>query len=186
MRGLVKAIDMSSYWTGRICSWLVVAIILVIFYEVVSRYFFNEPTLWSYDMAYYLGGSFLVLGACYVMLVGGNVRIDPFYAKFPRKVQLWIDIIFTVGIFLPLWGIVTPRAWKMLIIAVERGQRASVGYWYPILWPIRLTIALGLTLLLIAGISWLIKLIYELRTGKELRTGYEMRSEVHFRPEELK
>lgn len=162
-----------SYWTGRISSWLAVALILTIFYEVVSRYFFNAPTIWAFDMAYYLGGSFIVLGACYVTLVKGHVRIDVLSMRFPRKVQLWIDTIFTVVLFLPLWGFVIYRAWKMFIIAVERGQKSDLTYWYPPIWPLRLTIALGLTLLVLAGVSWLIKSVYELRRGKELGTGLE-------------
>lgn len=170
---ILQALDLSSYWAGRIFSWLCLAIILVIFYEVISRYFFNAPTFWGYDIAFYLGASFLVLGVCYVTLVKGHVRIDVLSMRFPRKLRLWIDIVFTVVLFLPLWGIVTQRGWKMFIIAWTRGQTSDLGYWYPPLWPVRLTVAVGLTLLLIAGISWLIKTIYELRTGKEVQTGLE-------------
>ncbi|MFC1992182.1 TRAP transporter small permease subunit [Chloroflexota bacterium] len=173
IRNILYGLDLSSYWTGRIFSWLAIAIIVNIFYEVIARYFFDAPTLWGYDMAYYLGGSFITLGACYVTLVKRHVRIDVFYMRFPRKIQLWIDTIFTVVFFSPLWVALTYISWKRFAIAVKSGELSIVGFWYPPLWPIRLTVALGMTLFVIAGISWLIKTIYELRTGSEIQTGLE-------------
>lgn len=173
IRGFLRVIDTLSYWTGGVIRWLGVAIIVTIFYEVVARYVFNAPTFWSYDMAYFLGASYMMLAGCYVTLVKGHVRIDALFARFPRKLQLWIDTVLTVVMFFPLWIMVTPRAWKAFIKAWTIGETSSITRWYAPLWPVRLIIALGLTLLLLAGISWFIKTIYELRTGKELRSGME-------------
>lgn len=173
IRTLVRGLDLLSYWSGRVFCWLVVAIIVSISYEVVARYFFNAPTFWSYDMAYYLGGSFLLLGACYVTLVKGHVRIDVFSMRFPPKLRLWIEIIFTLIFFMPLWGFLIKFSWSKFALAWKIGELSDVGFWMPIIWPIRLTVALGITLLFLANISWLIKCIYELKTGNELHVGLE-------------
>ena len=174
IRGLVRACDLTSYWTSRTASWIVLAIIFAIAYEVVTRYFFRYANFWAYDTAWYLGATFIVLGGCYVTLVSGHVRIDVLSTRFPRKLRLWIEVIFIVIFFMPLWSILTKKGWELFHRAVEKGEVSELTYWWPPLWPVRLTVALGLTLLLIAGVSWLIKTIYELRTGKELRSGLEV------------
>jgi TRAP-type mannitol/chloroaromatic compound transport system permease small subunit len=68
----------------------------------------------------------------------------------------------------------THQGWRLLVRAIERKEVSELSYWWPPLWPVRLTVALGITFLLIAAISWIIKCIYELRTGKELKSGLEV------------
>ncbi|MFC1993616.1 TRAP transporter small permease subunit [Chloroflexota bacterium] len=172
-RRILRIFDLTSYWSGQLFSWLVLGIVFVLFYEVITRYFFDSPNKWSYDMGYYIGGSFVALGLCYVTLNKGHVRIDLFYMRFSRKVQLWVDIIFTLCFFFPIWGIFTRVSWQKFFFAIKTGEVSDYGYWYPPFWPIRLSVAIGMTLLMIAGLSWLIKSICELRTGEVEKTGLE-------------
>ena len=171
---IVRCLDYPSLWTSRIISWLVLGIMFTLSFEVITRYFFAKANFWAYDAAWYSGATFIVMGGCFVMLLNGNVRIDIISMRFSRKAFLWIETVFFFIFFMPLWGMMTYRGWALLVRAIARNEVSDVSYWWPPLWPVRLTIALGITFLLLAAISWIIKCIYELRTGKELKSGLEV------------
>ncbi len=51
MQGLLIVIDKVNTWVGKAFSWSIVAMTLVIVYEVFSRYVFSAPTSWAYDVS---------------------------------------------------------------------------------------------------------------------------------------
>ena len=58
--GLVKAItllEIPSVLVGKLGAWLILPMVGALVYEVVSRYIFNAPTIWAYDITYILAGA---------------------------------------------------------------------------------------------------------------------------------
>jgi len=166
MRAIVKivgAIDWFTERVGRIVSVLILALIISMTYEVAARYLFNAPTKWSYDLSYMIGDSMMLLGTSYALLHGAHVRVDLLYERFPDKVKRLVDTILICGIFLPLVGILTHRAFRQALVALERGTRSDFGIWMPLMWPFRFALAIGFALLLTAGISWLLKCVIGLK-----------------------
>ena len=47
-------------------------------YEVIARYVFHAPTVWSYDVTYMLYGALFMLGAAYALHKGAHIRTDFF------------------------------------------------------------------------------------------------------------
>ena len=69
-----------------VVAWLIIPMVLALTFEVVSRYLFNAPTLWAYDMTFMLYGSFFMLGAAFTLQRRGHVRSDSCYADWsPRR-----------------------------------------------------------------------------------------------------
>ena len=73
---LSRHLDQIAIWSGRLAAWLILPMVLSLCYEVVSRYVFNAPTQWAYDMTFMLYGSFFMLGAAYTLQRKGHVRTD--------------------------------------------------------------------------------------------------------------
>ena len=65
MKHLIKMIDLTSEYSGRLASLLCLAIVGSLTYETIARYTFNAPTSWSYDMTSMLFGAIAVLGLAY-------------------------------------------------------------------------------------------------------------------------
>jgi TRAP-type mannitol/chloroaromatic compound transport system permease small subunit len=61
----VRAIDRFAELCGVAVAWLMVPLIVAVVYEVVARYAFAAPTLWSFDVTYMLYGAIFMLGAAY-------------------------------------------------------------------------------------------------------------------------
>ncbi|MGZ8203425.1 MAG: TRAP transporter small permease subunit, partial [Burkholderiales bacterium] len=59
---VVRAIDRFTDTTGTWVAWLNLPLVLVVCYEVIARYAFSAPTLWSFDLTYMLYGTIFMLG----------------------------------------------------------------------------------------------------------------------------
>ncbi|MDP6577305.1 MAG: TRAP transporter small permease subunit [Dehalococcoidales bacterium] len=166
--GILKGLDYLVDRTGRVMAWLVVLIILTMTYEVVSRYVFDAPTFWSFDITYMLGAVLFLFSAPSVLLHRGHVRVDLFYARFSTKLKTLIDVVLTPLLFFPALGILTQQAWRAAFRALEVGETSMFGIWEPTTIPLRFAIALGFSLLSLAGICWFLRGILLLSTRKEL------------------
>jgi len=81
MKKIVQIIDSISEIAGQIVKYLLITLIIVLCYEVVSRYVFNNPTIWALETSKMLMGTFGACGWAYTYLHEGHVRVDVFYSR---------------------------------------------------------------------------------------------------------
>ena len=94
--------------------------------------------------------------------------MDFFYNKWSVRHKALVDCIMYVFLFFPahLWFL--KIGWEFFYDAFEKGERAIMSPWMPIIWPMKFAIPLGLTLLLIQGVSETLKAYYRFKTNKDL------------------
>ena len=102
LKAAIRRVDWFIDRSGKALSWLVLAFVLTMAYEVIARYVFNAPTVWSYDISYMLGGGMIVLGGAYLILHDGHVRIDVVYGRLSTRQRLITDIVLWFVLFLPM------------------------------------------------------------------------------------
>lgn len=168
IRSAVRAIDWFIGRTGLVLRWLTLAFVLTMGYEVIARYVFNAPTVWSYDVSYMLGGGMIVLGGAYLILREGHVRIDTFYGRLTTRQQLVLDIILCLLCFFPMVVILAKSSLHYAYRAWIFDEVSGIGIWRPPLFPFRATIFVAWCLVGIAGISWVTRNVVRLITGREL------------------
>jgi TRAP-type mannitol/chloroaromatic compound transport system permease small subunit len=165
---IVRAVDRFTDVTGTWVAWLIVPLVLAVSYEVVARYGFDAPTIWSYDVAYMLYGTIFMLGAAYALLRGAHIRTDFFFEKWSIRTRGVIDSIAYLVFFFPsllmFFFVTGDEAWY----AFRIGEVSEQTPWRPILWPFKAVIPLTCLLLMIQGVSETIKSLYAARTGVEL------------------
>ncbi|WP_246272789.1 TRAP transporter small permease subunit [Oricola thermophila] len=100
--------DIVSLVCSRLAMIATAAIVVVMFYEVVSRYVFQKPTLWANELSLWIAGFVFLLSGLYAMQQRSHIRIYVVYDLFPRRLQQLSDIasviliwVFTV---LLIWG----------------------------------------------------------------------------------
>ena len=164
----IRTIDGFTDWTGTIISWLSIPLVLGVAWEVAARYLFNAPTVWAYDMTYMLYGSLFMLGAAYALHKGAHIRTDFFWEKFSVRRKGWIDTISYVVFFFPSLAMLLLISWHEFSYAFQINETSDQTPWRPVLWPFKFVVPLACVLLLIQGVSELIKSIYMWRTGVEL------------------
>lgn len=161
----IRVIDAFTDWWGKIVCWLILPMVLGLTYEVIARYGFNAPTIWAFDMTYMLYGSLFMLGAAYALHKGGHIRTDMLYEKYSDRKKGWVDAIayllfFFPGLLLVFFSSID-EAWHAWLI-MERSEQTA---WRPILAPFKTVVPLTALLLLIQGVSELLKALWAARTG---------------------
>jgi TRAP-type mannitol/chloroaromatic compound transport system permease small subunit len=161
----VRAIDKFTDVTGIWIAWLNVPLVAAVSYEVIARYAFNAPTIWSFDVTYMLYGTIFMLGAAYALHKGAHIRTDFFYEKWSDRTRGMVDSISYIVFFFP----------SLIMLFIASGNEAWYAYtikemseqtpWRPILWPYKTVVPLTCVLLMIQGVSELIKSAYAWRTG---------------------
>ncbi|MBI2554268.1 MAG: TRAP transporter small permease subunit [Candidatus Rokubacteria bacterium] len=158
---IVAAIDRLSTATGWLAGWLIVPMTLGVAYEVVARYAFNAPTKWAASLTYMLYGAQFMLAAAYTLLKGGHIRTDVFYERWSAKTRAIIDAMSYVFFFFPgmlfvlyAGAVLAREAWEI---------RERAGAWP--LYPLKAVIPLTAALLMLQGLSELIKCARVIRGG---------------------
>jgi TRAP-type mannitol/chloroaromatic compound transport system permease small subunit len=165
---LVRAIDRFTDLTGTLVAWLNVPLVAVVAYEVIARYVFGAPTIWSFDLTYMFYGAIFMLGAAYALHKGAHIRTDFFFEQWSVRTRGLIDSIAYLGFFFPSLIIFLVVTWGEGWYAFSIGEVSEQTPWRPILWPYKMVIPLACFLLLIQGISETIKSVYAARTGVEM------------------
>src|SRR5947199_3810096 len=99
----VRVIDRFTDTTGMWLAWLNIPLVAAVAYEVIARYAFNAPTIWSFDVTYMLYGTIFMLGAAYALHKGAHIRTDFFYENWSPKTKGIVDSIsYRVFFFPPL------------------------------------------------------------------------------------
>jgi TRAP-type mannitol/chloroaromatic compound transport system permease small subunit len=156
--------DMIGLWV----AWLNVPLVLAVSYEVVARYFFNAPTIWVFDVTYMLYGTIFMLGAAYALHKGAHIRTDFFFESWSTRTKGVIDSVAYLALFFPsliLFLVVSSEEGWYAFVINETSEQTP---WRPILWPFKWVIPLTCILLLIQGVSEVIKSLHAALTGIEL------------------
>src|SRR5437667_10313794 len=97
----VRVVDKFTDATGTWIAWLNVPLVLAVAYEVIARYLFNAPTIWSFDVTYMLYGTIFMLGCAYALHKGAHIRTDFYYEKWSDQTKGMVDSISYVLFFFP-------------------------------------------------------------------------------------
>jgi TRAP-type mannitol/chloroaromatic compound transport system permease small subunit len=168
MMQVTRAIDRFSEWTGAAVAWLTVPLVVAVAWEVVARYVFAAPTLWSFDVTYMLYGASFMLGAAYALRIGAHIRTDFFWERWSPRTRGVIDAIAYVAFFFPGIALFLWVGWNEAWYAYEIGETSEQTPWRPLLWPLKATIPLAAALLLLQGVSQLAKSLYAAWSGSEV------------------
>lgn len=168
LRTIVRTIDRFTLGTGAIVGWLVVPLVLAMVYEVFARYLFHRPTVWSYDVSYMLYGSHFMLGAAYTLYRGGHIRTDIFYQNWSLRQKGWMDatlyvLFFFPGIILFFW-----MSMQEALHSFDIREVSEASPWRPAIWPFKAVMPIALLLLLVQGVSEIVKSGYAALTGRQL------------------
>lgn len=150
------ALDKAALGLSRVAMLLSGAIVAIITYEVVARYVFFRPTLWAYELAWWLAGILYLLAGVYVMQQRAHIRITIFYDKLPRGAQRACDVLSWLFLFCfcfaVVWGGFNEAQAKLM-----RWEGLGSAWNPPIPATLKPLILLTLTAITAQGLSNLIK-----------------------------
>jgi TRAP-type mannitol/chloroaromatic compound transport system permease small subunit len=165
---VIRAVDKFTNWSGTVFSWLSVPLVVAVAWEVTTRYVFRSPTAWAFEITYMTYGALFMLGAAYALLKGAHIRTDFFWDKFSVRKKGLIDLVSYVLFFFPSLLILLYLSLDEAVYAWQLGETSDQTPWRPLLWPFKSVVPAACLLLIIQGVSELLKSLYMVRTGFEL------------------
>lgn len=165
-RKLIHGIDTMSDWVGKGVCLLVVPIIFAMSYEVIARKLFIAPTLWAFDVSRMLYGISFMLAAGYALMRGLHIRADFLYRGLSDKTQGRIDLTLYILFFMPSMMLLFYASYEFALKSIMQGERAGDSTWAPIVWPVKLSLCVGVGLLVVQGVSETLKAWYAATRGK--------------------
>ncbi len=170
---LSQAIDRLNEVLGRLVGWLTLAMVLVGAYNAVVRYLggYLGRGLSSnayIELQWYLFSLVFLLGASYTYRQGAHVRVDIFYGRLSERGRAWIDLAGTLVLMLPFTAFALWVSWPSVrnswaVREVSSDPEGLARY------PIKSVILLAFGLLLLQGISEVIRQVAVLQGLKRAR-----------------
>jgi TRAP-type mannitol/chloroaromatic compound transport system permease small subunit len=158
-------IERINTWTAAISSWSLLAMTLFVAFEVVSRYVFNKPTIWAWDVNVQLMLLLLMMGISEAYKRDAHVRVDVITGLLSERQNAWINVAMS-PVFFFITVVLVVTCWLYFLDSYQRGEEASTLF-APPLWPIKFFMPLGSALLLLQG---LVNLIRDLRVALGFET----------------
>jgi TRAP-type mannitol/chloroaromatic compound transport system permease small subunit len=160
------AIDEFSTWVGKLASWLIIGLMVVVCVEVFKRYFLNAPTAWIFDAENMLYGSFFMLAGAYTLAQNAHVRGDFLYSSMRPRMQAWLDLVLYLVFFVP--GIAAliyagyhyaGDSWRILEHSTVTADGPPVYYF-------KTVIPIAGALVMLQGIAEIVRCVVCIRTGE--------------------
>ncbi len=173
---ITKVIDRISDLSGKAISWLIIPMAAVLVWEVFIRYAY-KPTLWAVDMATIFYGTHFFIAGAMTLYLGKHIRTDFFYGNWSMKTQCWVDAICYLFLFLPGMVVFVWLSWDFFAESWDLKEELMTT-WRPPAYPYKLVIPLSGALILLQGISELIKSIQTIMTGVDHRPKQDAPREI--------
>ncbi len=165
MQKLLLAVDALSTWFGKACAWSVIALTLLISWEVFSRYVMNNPHAWVLDAQIMLYGLLFMTAGAYTLAKNGHVRGDVLYGFFQPRTQATIDLVLYIVFFLPGIIALTWAGWEFANASLAIREQTFNADPLPV-YPFKFVVPVAGAFLLLQGIVEIIRCVMCLQTGQ--------------------
>ena len=158
-------VDRMSTAVGHAFSWFIIALTLLISWEVFSRYALDEPHAWAFDVMIMFYGTLFMMAGAYTLSVNGHVRGDVLYGFFRPRTQATIDLILYLVFFIP--GVVA-LVWAGYYYAADSwriNEHSNITSGGPPIYPFKTVIPLAGAILLLQGLVEIARCVICLKQG---------------------
>ena len=174
MQSLLLFIDKVSTWIGQFFSWLILALTLMISWEVFSRYFLDNPHAWAFDVMSMMYGSLFMMAGAYTLSKNGHVRGDVLYGFFPPRLQAWLDLILYLLFFIPGVFALAYAGYGFAADSWAINEHSNVTADGPPVYPFKTILPIAGAFLLAQGLVEIVRCIVCIKQGEWPKRGEDV------------
>lgn len=164
----LRLIDRIAVWSGWIAAGLIPIMMVVMTFETIARYVFDNPTIWGFEMTMFLFGGIAMLGAGYTLHLREHVNVDIIYKYISPRARAIIDVITAPFCFI-FCGVLLWTGAEMFWPALTMSHTTGTD-WNPPAWPILLAMPAGAFIILLVALARFARdLIMAIRGREELQ-----------------
>jgi TRAP-type mannitol/chloroaromatic compound transport system permease small subunit len=157
-----RGIDAFTKWTGKRLAWLILIAVVVSALNAIIRKTFDTSSNSWLELQWVLFSVVFLLCSSWTLLDNEHIRIDIINNMLPKQVRNIIELVGHVVFLMPLTIVMIITGGPFFMRSVEINEQSGNAGGLP-QWPAKSLIIIGFTMLLMQGISELIKRIAVMR-----------------------
>src|SRR5438876_5419958 len=159
---LSRGIDAFTRWTGKRLAWLILLAVVISAINAIMRKSFDISSNSWLELQWVLFSIVFLLCSPWTLLDNEHIRIDIVNNLLPKQVRNSIDVIGHAFFLIPLCIVMIITGGPFFMRSVEINEQSGNAGGLP-QWPAKSLIIIGFTMLVVQGISELIKRIAVMR-----------------------
>jgi TRAP-type mannitol/chloroaromatic compound transport system permease small subunit len=159
---VTRVIDAATTWIGKRLAWLILAAVLVSAVNASVRKIFDASSNSWLELQWVLFSAVFLLCSPWTLLANEHIRIDIVNNMLPKRVRDSIDVIGHVFFLLPLTIVMIVTGIPFFRRSFEINEQSGNAGGLP-QWPIKALVMIGFAMLLVQGLSELVKRIAVMR-----------------------
>jgi len=158
LRKILAGVDTFTKWQGYVMAPFCVTLILITLYDITGRRL-GLFTAWAFDTEWFHYGFLMMLTMGYAVLKDQHVRVDLVTTRFSPRTQAILMAVSYLFFVIPFMILIVIYSWDFGMHAREVGE-ISLTAWAGPLWPIKMSIFIGICLMLPQCFAEAIRNIY--------------------------
>ena len=156
---LSQRINTCSEWSGKIISWLVLVLVLLVSYDVSMRYLFSSGSIALQEMEWHIFAVIFLVGAAYTFKHDDHVRLDLFYqSHFMNDYRrAWINLLGSIFMLIPFCLLIIYCAWPFVSLSFTSLESSPDPGGLPYRWLLKAIIPVSFILLALQGLGEILK-----------------------------
>ncbi len=156
LAAIADSLDVVIDRIGRVTGWCSLAIVLVMAYNVLLRYFFRTGSVAMQELEWHLMAPICMLGLSYAILKDGHVQVDILFGSFPPRLQRIIEFISTVLVVIVI-AILLKLSIPYVMQSYNIGEKSPDPGGLTHRWVVKAMLPLGFALLLIQSVAAMLR-----------------------------
>ncbi len=157
-----RVVDAATTWIGKRLSWLILAAVAVSAVNATVRKVFDTSSNSFLEMQWVLFSIVFLLCSPWTLLNNEHIRIDIVNQLMPKRVRDTIDVVGHAFFLLPLTVVMILTGVPFFLVSYGQNEQSLNAGGLP-QWPAKGLIMIGFAMLLIQGLSELLKRVSVMR-----------------------
>lgn len=157
LAALAVALDKITEVIGKLAAWLIIALMVVILFDVVLRRWFIIGSSGLQELEWHLHGGLFLLCLGFAYLKGSHVRIELFREYWSDKTKIIVEILGIIFLLLPLCVVLIKFGFDYAAMSFAYSEKSAAATGLGALWFIKGVLVFGIFMLMLPATSNLIK-----------------------------
>ena len=164
-------INKISEWAGRLSAWLVVALAILVCYDVAMRYLFQSGSIALQELEWHLFALIFLLGMAYTLKHDEHIRVDILYQArwMSDKRRAMVDIFGCLFMLLPFCGLMIYSSIPFVAQSYGWGETSPDPGGLHYRWLLKAVIPFSFALLAFQSMAMIIRCVNILFTQEDIQ-----------------
>ena len=166
--------DTLDFVIGKILVIVMILLIMNVFYDVISRYFFHGGSIAMQELEWHLFGVMILYGMGYTLKQEGHVRVDFIYNNLSPKKQALINIFGTLFFVIPFAIFIIYGSYDFVLDSYETNEISDDPGGLTHRWIIKAMIPISFIYLIVTSIGYILQNIINYKNETKIKEDIEV------------